>query len=173
MRGWAGGIVVALSLLAATPGRGQAPADQDQFLLSADQVTYDEELGVVVAAGNVEIVRGERILLADSVTYNERAGTVTAAGNVSLLEPTGEVLFADYAELTDDLKEGVIENIRALLADQTRIAAVAGRRTDGNRTEFDKAVFSPCRLCPDDPTRAPLWQIKAVKVVHDKQARTF
>jgi len=172
MRGWAGGIVVALCLLAATPGRGQAPADQDQFLLSADQVTYDEELGIVVAAGNVEIVRGERILLADSVTYNERAGTVTAAGNVSLLEPTGEVLFADYAELTDDLKEGVIENIRALLADQTRIAAAAGRRTDGNRTEFDKAVFSPCALCPDDPTRAPLWQIKAVKVVHNQKEHT-
>jgi hypothetical protein len=45
MRGWAGGIIVALCLLAATPGRGQAPADHDQFLLSADQVTYDEESG--------------------------------------------------------------------------------------------------------------------------------
>src|SRR3546814_12295588 len=47
------------------------------------------------------------------------------------------------------------------------------RRTGGNRTELDKGVFSPCDLCEDDPTRAPLWQLKAVKIIHDQETKTI
>src|SRR3546814_4512712 len=105
MRSWARGIIVALALLSATVGHAQEPVDEDTLiLLSADQVTYDEELGIVVASGNVEVSQNDRVLLADTLTYNERTAIVTASGNVSLLEPSGEVLFADYVELTDDLK---------------------------------------------------------------------
>src|SRR3546814_9333044 len=68
------------------------------------------------------------------------------------------------------LKEGFIRDIRVLLADNTRIAAASGTRTGGNRTEFSKGVFSPCELCRDDPTRPPLWQLKANEVVHDQVA---
>ena len=46
-------------------------------------------------------------------------------------------------------------------------------RTAGNRTVLNKGVFSPCRLCEDDPTAAPLWQLKAVKVVHDQTEHTI
>src|SRR3546814_18862362 len=31
-----------------------------------------------------------------------------------------------------------------------------------------RAVYSPCALCERDPTRPPLWQIKAGEVVHDE-----
>lgn len=155
------------------PASGQELPDRSPVLLSADQVTYDQSLGVVVASGNVEIAQGDRVLLADTVTYNERTGTVTASGNVSLTEPTGDVMFASYVELTDDMREGVITNIRVLLSDRSRAAAAVGRRTGGNRTELDKAVFSPCELCEDDPTRPPLWQLKAVKVIHDQETKTI
>ncbi len=156
---------------AETDALGQLEADRTPVLLSADQITYDESLGIVVASGNVEVSQSGRVLLADSVTYNERVGTVTASGNVSLMEPGGEVMFASYVELTEDLREGVITNIRLLLTDRSRAAAAVGRRIDGNRTELDKAVFSPCELCEDDPTRAPLWQLKAVKVIHDQEEK--
>src|SRR3546814_11324881 len=53
------------------------------------------------------------ILLADAVSYNEKTDTVSASGNVVLLEPSGEVVFANYVELTDDMKNGFIENIRS------------------------------------------------------------
>src|SRR3546814_70430 len=75
-----------------------------------------------------------------------------------------------FVELTGDRKEGFIRDIRVLLADNTRIAAASGTRTGGNRTEFSKGVFSPCELCRDDPTRPPLWQLKANEVVHDQVA---
>lgn len=151
----------------------QEPPPDVPALISADQVTYDENLGVVTASGNVEISQGDRVLLADSVSYNLRTDVVSASGNVSLLEPTGEVIFADFVELTDDLREGFVRDIRILLTDRSRLAAASGLRTGGNRTVFRKAVFSPCELCREDPTRAPLWQLKAVEVEHDQQAKVI
>ena len=138
-------------------------------VLRADEVTYDQSQDLVIASGNVEIAQGDRILLADAVTYNGRTDTVTASGNVTLLEPTGEVVFAEHVELSDQMKRGIVRDIRILLTDNSRFAANDAVRTGGNRTEMRKAVFSPCRLCPEHRDRPPLWQLKAVRVVHDQK----
>ena len=161
-------VLVALAL--AAPTRGQENISTDRpVLLSADQISYDEELGIVIAAGNVEIAQGARVLTADTVTYNERTNQVVATGNVSLLEPDGNVVFAEYVELTDDMKNGVVQDLAVLMTDNSRFAAAGGRLEGGVRTQLRKAVYSPCELCQEDPERAPLWQLKAEKVVHDKQ----
>ena len=139
-------------------------------LITADELSYDEVNGLVVASGNVEVTQAGRVVLADRVTYDVNADVVTAEGNVTLIEPGGEVVSADFVNLTGDLKEGFVRDIRVLLADNTRIAAASGTRTGGNRTAFRKGVFSPCELCREDPTRAPTWQIKANEVIHDQEA---
>ena len=133
----------------------RAQLGETPILITADRLSHDRELGVVMASGNVEISQLDRVLLADTVSYNERDDIVTASGNVSLVEPTGDVLFADYMELSGDLKEGIIRQLRIRLADNARIAAAGGRRTDGNRTEMTNAVYSPCESCATDPS-APL-----------------
>jgi len=168
-----GGAGLALGILLALTGPAIAqkpPANINQpVLLKADELTYEQDLGVVTARGHVELSQDDRILLADMVSYNERTDTVIASGNVSLLEPTGEVLFGEYVELNDSLRSGFIRNVGILLADNSRAAADSAVRTDGNRTVLDHAVYSPCELCAADRTRAPLWQIKAVKIVHDQE----
>lgn len=177
-------LAVVLSLLAALLAATAAPSlaqtaapesaqpgvpEDGPVLFRADRVNHDRELGIVVATGNVEMTHGDRMLLADTVSYNQRRNLVTATGNVSLLEPTGEVLFADHVELTDDFRDGIIENLRVLMTDDARIAAVGGRRTGGNITEMRNAVYSPCRTCAGRTTGTPLWQIKAVRVVHNQK----
>jgi LPS-assembly protein len=137
-------------------------------LIAADQITYDENLGIVTASGNVEIAQNDRVLLADSVSYNLKTNVVTASGHISLLDPDGNVIFANFAELTNDMAEGFIRDIRVLMSDRSRLAAASGLRTGGNTTVFKKGVFSPCELCRDDPTRAPLWQLKAIEIEHDQ-----
>jgi len=153
------------------PG-GIRPDENQPALITADEVVYNEELGVVTARGKVEISQGNRILVADAVSYNVRTDVVTASGEVALLEPSGEVLFADYAEVTGDLREAFIRDVGVLLTDNSKLAAVSAVRTGGNRTELTKAVYSPCELCESDPTRAPLWQLKARKVVHDQEEQS-
>ena len=141
------------------------------LLMTADELVYDEATDSVVASGNVEVAQGERVLRAERIRYRQGDGVVIASGNVALREPTGEVLFADSVELTGDLRSGVIHRLSVLMTDNSRIVAGGARRVDGNRTVMRKAVYSPCELCPDDPARAPLWQLSSRTVVHDQTDR--
>ncbi|MEE8245971.1 MAG: LPS assembly protein LptD [Alphaproteobacteria bacterium] len=172
MRGAAALAILAAALAAAAPLQAQpARTLKSPVLLSAQAVDYDQQSGLIAASGAVELIQGDRVLLADRVTYNERTGRVTASGEVVIMEPSGEVLFADRVELEDELKSGVVEGIRMLFADDSRLAAAGARRSGGDRTELAKAVFSPCELCDEDRDRAPLWQIKANRVVHKQKAQ--
>ena len=164
------GAIVALTaaLTLAAPARAQER--QAPLVFSADSVAFDRETNVVTAVGNVEVGQEERVLLADRVTYDTRSGIVRASGNIAILEPTGDVIFADEVELKDDLREGVVTGIGVLMADGSRLAANGARRTPDQRTVMSKAVFSACKLCPEEPERPPLWQINAGRVVHDQAA---
>ncbi|HLJ65136.1 MAG TPA: LPS assembly protein LptD, partial [Stellaceae bacterium] len=152
------------------PGpRSHLGNDETPLVFSADEVQYDDDLGLVVARGNVEISQKDQILLADTVSYNQRTNTLTASGHVSLLQPTGDILFADYVELDDNMRDGFLKNARLLLSDRSRVAGNTARRIAGNRTEIRHGVYSPCELCREDPSRPPVWQIKADEIIHDKE----
>ena len=157
------------AVLAQTTPLGSPPkAGDPPFVFKADQLDFDRQNGIVTASGGVEITQGERTLLADKVLYFQRTDTAVAEGNVTLLDPSENVIFGDRVELSGDLKDGVVEGVRLRMANNARVAAAGGRRTGGFRTEMRKAVYSPCELCKDNPDRAPLWQIKSMKVVHDE-----
>jgi len=166
-----GRLVAAYFLFAflwATPLTAAEQKKEPLTTFSADRVRYDRELSVITATGNVEVIRASRTLRADTLSYNQKTDVVTASGNIALAEPSGEVMFAQYMELTGDFKDGIVEDIGILLSDGARFAAAGARRSNANIFELRNAVYSPCNLCEEDPTRPPLWQIKASKVVHDK-----
>ena len=52
------------------------------------------------------------------MTFNRETGVVVAIGNVVMLEPDGQVLFAQYAELSRDMSEGILKTVRAQLDQQ-------------------------------------------------------
>ena len=167
------GVLFALLALAAAPAAGQSRPDSPQPVnLTADEVVHNRDLGIVTASGNVEILQGPRSLYADSITYNERQDLISANGNVRLHEATGDVIFADYVELTGDMRDGTLKSLRLLLADRSRLAATEARRSDGTRLDLDRAVYSPCETCAKDPSRPLLWQVKAVRVIHDADRQT-
>lgn len=153
------------------------PDKRDPLVITSDEVTYDAITDTVVATGRVEITQKERItggdrtLRADRVIYDRRQDVIRAEGSVVMIEPTGEVMYAPAAELTGDFKEAVAADLRMRLASDALLASNGVRRQDGNVSEFAKATYSPCRLCEQDPNRAPLWQVKARKVVHDQNEK--
>ena len=139
----------------------------------ADEVGYDQELGVYVARGHVEMSQDGRIAMADTVTYNERSKTISASGNVVLLMPSGDTLFGNYIDVTDDFNNGVVQGFRALMKDKSRFAAYSVQRIGGTKEVLNKAVYTPCLPCRTDPTRQPVWQIKADQIVRDQTAKTI
>ena len=165
-------------ILAPSPAAAQQDAADDggvslsrteETLFRADEIVNHGDLGVTVLRGGVEIAQAGYVLTADTVSYNREADVLSASGDVVLMHPDGTVMFSTYMEITSDgFKNGVIENIRILLEDDARIAANGARRSDGNRTELAKAVYSPCAVCRDDPTKDPLWQVKARRITHDE-----
>ncbi len=137
-------------------------------LMQADELAYDQNTTVVTATGNVEVAYGERVMTADKMTYNETTGVVIATGNVVLLEPSGDVIFAERAELSDELRDGIVDTLQVLLSDKSRLAGNEAQRRNGNVTSVYKGVFSPCDVCEEEGKTTPLWQIKAFRVVHNQ-----
>lgn len=145
----------------------QPPQDQPASFV-ADEMTHDQELGIITASGNVEVNQDDRTLLADTISYNQNTDTIIATGNVALHQPTGDILFANKVEITGDLKNGVIEDLKAVMADRSRFAAQRAELVNDETMTMERAVYSPCEQCKEDPGRPLVWQLKAVKIVHDR-----
>lgn len=144
-----------------------ADADPNLVNFAADTLEYDNDADIVTAKGNVEMTREGNRVRADQVSWNRTTGKVMATGNVSVTNPGGDVAYGDSVELTDTLKDGVVENLLIVLTDGGRLAAARGTRVNGVTT-LERAVYSPCRVeddkgCPKNP----VWKITAVRVVHD------
>ncbi|HEX2580820.1 MAG TPA: LPS assembly protein LptD [Dongiaceae bacterium] len=145
------------------------PASSPNIEVHADEFTHESELHLYIARGHAELISNGNIVKADMITYNEAAKTVSASGNVVILEPNGDTIFGTYANVTDNLDDGQIENFRALLKDQSRIAAShAERHKHGDLNTLDQTAYTPCLPCKDHPKRPPIWQIKSRHVVQDK-----
>jgi len=159
---------LALALLAAPAAAQTPPASNEPVAFTADAVEYDRERGLVTARGRVEAFQNDRVLRADTFTYDRNTGITIAEGNVQLIEPDGQVLFADRVELKDRFRDGVLDGFRALLAANAKVAANGARRTGATVHELSRVVYSSCDLCRDDPTAPPLWQLQARRAQQDK-----
>ena len=145
------------------------PAQQNApVTFTADEVQYDQNAALVVARGRVEAFQGGRILRADELTYNRNTGVATARGNVQLIEADGQVFFAESAELSNQMRDGVLEGLRGYLLQNGRIAAAGARRTSGSIFDLSRVVYSVCDPCKDDPLAPPIWQLRARTATLDR-----
>lgn len=138
------------------------------LLINADELRYEDQNQTIIASGNVEIFQGDTILHADKIKYDQSKGIVTASGNIQIIERSGNVVFADEIELTDDLKQGFVDSIQVLFTNDAKFAAASGDLNE-NVTTLSKAVYSPCKICAED--KNPLWSIRADKIYHDKKKK--
>jgi len=176
--------VIAITILTPAPavaqlnqltsiGRGQSVSKDEPVTFTADQVEYDREHSLVTARGHVEAWQGGRVVRADQMSFNRETGVIVAIGNIAMLEANGQVLFAQYAELSRDMTQGILKAVRGLLDHNGKLAANAMRRTDGVLNELSQVVYSSCDLCKNDPTRPPLWEIDAASAVQDTEHKTI
>jgi len=147
------------------PAETQTPDDQVQF--SAGQLEYLNDDDTVIATGDVRMYRSGDRLRADKVVWNRKTGKVTASGNIVVVNPGGDTAYGDSIELTDSLKDGVVDNMLVVLERGGRLAARRGTRALDETVTLDDAAYTPCSVttstgCPKEPS----WKITAVQVVY-------
>lgn len=153
------------------PVTADAPpvAAEDQVGFAADNLNYDSDSDVVVAEGNVAMNREAISMRADKVTWDRKTGQVFAEGNVAIRNPEGDTAYGDRIELTDSLRDGVVENLLVVLDNGSRLAAIKGTRFENGNIELENAAYTACPVedaegCPKNPS----WQIRAVRVTYDR-----
>ncbi len=148
---------------------GQVSTEEKNILFTADSLTQDKGNNLTIAKGNVEISYKGEVLLAEEITFNRKTEQIFAKGNISFLQLNGDVIFSDSLTLTTDFMSGAAENIRILMADESRVAAAKMNRSKGRFTILEKGVYSPCKTCEEDPSRPLVWQLKAHEILHDEK----
>ncbi len=149
------------------PGAGSQARTDQPVTFAADEVDYDKDKSLVTATGHVEAWQNGHVLRADKVVFDRTTGVAAATGNVVLLEPDGEVMFADYAEMKNNMNDGILKDVRALLQQNGHLAANGAQRTGGQINELSKVVYSVCNACAKDPSRPLVWQLRAASAVQD------
>ena len=153
--------------------QGAAHPESQPALVTADQMVYDRDLDLVTARGHVEIDQGGQVVKADALSYNLKQDVIIATGHVSFTQLTGDINFADYLEVTGDMKQATARGMRMLMFDDSRLAGNFARRTEGTLTVLDRAVYTACKPCEEDPSKPPVWAIKADRVIHDAESHTI
>lgn len=175
----AGAAIAALALASWAVLAGPAAARQDDadeppeiVYLEADEIFTDEESGRYVARGAVEIRYGTRTLTAEEVTVYPDEGRVRATGGVTIIDDAGVVTRADEAELSDDLREGIIEGFSARLPNEGKTGAAFAIRRGGSVNEMRRAFYTVCEACEADGRRErPTWRLRARRVTQDTNAQ--
>ncbi len=119
--------------------------------LQGDQLIYDTKGQKIIARGNVEIFYNNFVLTADQITYDQARNLLTAEGNAQLRDPNGNITRADKLEATDDFRDAFVQSLSVVTKDETRIAARRATRRDGNVTDYEQAKFTPCKNDPGKP----------------------
>ncbi|HEV7320795.1 MAG TPA: LPS-assembly protein LptD [Ensifer sp.] len=152
--------------------RPNMPEDA-KLLLSANELVYNKDADKVIVRGNVQIDYGGYKMVARQVEYDQKAGRIHAIGEVQLVEPGGNVVYADKMDVTDDFGNGFIDALRIETTDLTRLAATSGERRNGEEFILNEAVYTACTPCTTKPEHRSLWHIKAQRVIQNGRTRTI
>jgi LPS-assembly protein len=164
-------VVHAQSLSAPASGSEAMPEDA-KLLLAANELLYDRDAERVVASGAVQINYNGYQMVARKVVYDQKTGRVTAAGNIELVEPTGNRIYADSLDVTDNFSDGFLRSLRVETSDNTRLVAETAERVGGTQMILHRGVYTACLPCAENPARPPIWQVKAERVIQDGKKHT-
>lgn len=142
-------------------------APGEQMLLESNQLIYDYDNSTVSAVGAVKIYYNGYTLEAQKVTYDQKNKKMTAEGGVRIVDRTGAVVTADTIDITDDFATGFVSALKLDTPEQTHFAAEKAYRDQGKTTTFYRGVYTACEPCRDKPEKAPVWQVKAARIIAD------
>jgi LPS-assembly protein len=146
--------------------------DDAKMVLSANELVYNRDAERVIVRGAVQINYGGYQMVARQVEYSQKTGRIIATGQIELIEPTGNKIYAEKMDVTDNFADGFIETMRVETTDLTKLAAVNGERRNGNEIILNQAVYTACTPCATNPDYRSLWNIKAQRIIQNGTTHT-
>ena len=123
----------------------------------------------LVARGNVEVFQGTVRLEASEIRYNRVTGALDIVGPIRIQDGDDIIILADTADLDASLRNGLLLSSRMVIDQQLQLAAASVQRVDERYDQLYKTAATSCDVCDDG--RPPLWQIRARRIIHDKEER--
>ena len=123
--------------------------------MNADTLSYDEETGVALAEGNVEMAFGTRTMRADRIRYDSTTGEADLTGKVRYKDADEEFAF-DRITINLDSEKGVLYNGTIRISSSSYlIASEKIEKTGKSSFLIEKGTLT---TCPCDPE--PDWKIE-------------
>ena len=137
---------------------------------SKDSIIYSDFLSTdknnnIIAKGNVRILHDEEILKTDNLFIDEKNNKIILENEFTYKDKSGNYYYGSEGEFSKDFHSGIIHDFSFIGSDKLRLKGVKGIKK-GNIDIIEKAVITPCKTIK--LFNCPLWQIKAQKIVHDK-----
>jgi LPS-assembly protein len=135
--------------------------------LNADSLAYDDDTGVALAEGNVELGFGNRTMRADRIRYDSRSGEAELTGHVHYKDAGDEFSF-DRIVLNLNTELGVLYNgtIR-LAANNYQISSERFEKTGKKTFQIRKGILT---TCPCDPEPDWKFEVRRTQVTLDGYA---
>ena len=129
--------------------------------LIADEIKINQA-GELVASGAVTVWYEDRKVTASSITYASQNDKLIIRGPIRIIDNQSTMILGDQAELSEDLKVGIIKSAKIILGYQVQIAAAKVLQKDARYSEAFNIAATSCHVCLN---KTPLWQIRARKIV--------
>lgn len=153
-------ILITLTTPAAAQPPRSLPGAEGEINVTADRLEQIGQDGLLVATGNVEIIRGPSRLRADRVELNRETGEAVAQGNVVFFDGedrlTGERVDFNFKSGT-----GVIYDGFAFSPPHYRLSGERIERIGDRLYNIFRGVFTTCEADP------PAWSFRAGRATAD------
>jgi LPS-assembly protein len=135
--------------------------------MTADTLSYDEETGVAVAEGNVELAFGTRTMRADRIRYDSATGEADLSGQVRYKDADEEFAF-DRITINLDSETGVLYNGTIRISSSNYlIASRKIEKTGKSSFLIEKGMLT---TCPCDPEPDWKFEVRRARVTLDQYA---
>ncbi len=135
--------------------------------MTADTLSYDEDTGVAVAEGNVELALGTRTMRADRIRYDSTTGEADLSGKVRYKDTDEEFAF-DRITINLDSETGVLYNGTIRISGSNYLIS-SGKIEKTGKSSFliEKGMLT---TCPCDPEPDWKFEVRRARVILDRYA---
>ncbi len=137
--------------------------------VDADRLTYDGASNTISAEGDVRMAYNGYVITADRLTFNQKTQEVEATGNVSVKDPSGDTLQMDTLKVTGGMKEAFVKSLALTTPQGSTITADDVHYGETLETILTNGTYSPCGLCIDSKGRRIGWNVKAARIIYNRE----